>query len=256
MAIVYNNDGKPTYMFSAGATSTDGTWFAIGAKTDTSAAYEWTGTQVFLNTATFDYTVYMKDGFNNFLNPAARDAAITSPLHGTICFLRQDALGNPLNQIQFYDGTSWIANDGDITSIIAGTGLTGGGNAGAITLNINTSVVATTNNVLTMDNKTIGSTGLAFEGSVDDEFETTLNVINPTADRTVNLPDTSGTVITTGNLSSITAVGTLPSLTLSGTLTVGSTSGINGQYLKTTGTGLQWQDIPESTASAFLLMGA
>jgi hypothetical protein len=256
MAIVFNNDGKPTYMFSAGATSSDGTWYAIGGKVDTSAGYEWTGSQLFLNTSTFDYTVYMKDGFNNFLNPGARDAAITSPLHGTICFVRQNSDGSPLNQIQFYNGSAWVANDGDITSITVGAGLTGGGTAGTVSINIDTAVVATTSNTLTINNKTIGSTGLAFEGSADDAFETTLNVINPTADRSINFPDTSGTVITTGNLSSISAVGSLSALTLTGTLTVGSTSGINGQYLKTTGTGLQWQDIPESTASAFLLMGA
>jgi hypothetical protein len=40
----------------------------------------------------------------------------------------------------------------------------------------------------------IGSGGLAFEGSTVDANETTLNVIDPTADRTINLPDASGTV--------------------------------------------------------------
>lgn len=40
----------------------------------------------------------------------------------------------------------------------------------------------------------IGSGGLAFEGSTVDANETTLNVIDPTNDRTINLPDESGTV--------------------------------------------------------------
>ena len=35
---------------------------------------------------------------------------------------------------------------------------------------------------------------LIFEGSVADSFETTLSVINPTADRTVSLPDSAGTL--------------------------------------------------------------
>ena len=52
---------------------------------------------------------------------------------------------------------------------------------------------------------------VVFEGSVADAFETTLGVVNPTAARTINLPDVSGTVITTGNLSSITTVGTVTS---------------------------------------------
>jgi hypothetical protein len=61
----------------------------------------------------------------------------------------------------------------------------------------------------TLTNKTITSplvSGLAltdssivFEGSVDDANETTLTVTNPTADRTITLPDLTGTVILTTN---------------------------------------------------------
>ena len=36
--------------------------------------------------------------------------------------------------------------------------------------------------------------GVIFEGSSADSFETTLNVVDPTADRTINLPNDSGTV--------------------------------------------------------------
>tara|TARA_B100001057_G_scaffold102008_2_gene99168 strand:+ start:31043 stop:34096 length:3054 start_codon:yes stop_codon:yes gene_type:complete len=36
--------------------------------------------------------------------------------------------------------------------------------------------------------------GVIFEGSTADSFETTLNVVDPTADRTINLPNDSGTV--------------------------------------------------------------
>jgi hypothetical protein len=46
----------------------------------------------------------------------------------------------------------------------------------------------------TLTNKTIGSGGLAFEGSTDDAFETTLTVVDPTADRTITFPNTTGTV--------------------------------------------------------------
>jgi hypothetical protein len=40
----------------------------------------------------------------------------------------------------------------------------------------------------------IGSGGLAFEGSTNDANDTTLNVIDPSNPRTINLPDASGTV--------------------------------------------------------------
>lgn len=160
MAITFNYDGKPAFMFQAGATSTDGIWYALGAKIDTASGYEWGGVHTFLNDVIFDDTVVARDGWNNFLNPAARDAALTSPVQGTICFVRQDAGGNPLNQIQFYNGSAWVANDGDINGITAGTGLTGGGTAGTISLAVDTTVVATTNNTLTMTGKTLTSATL------------------------------------------------------------------------------------------------
>ena len=48
------------------------------------------------------------------------------------------------------------------------------------------------------------SGNLVFEGSTDDAHETTLTVTDPTADRTVTIPNASGTVITTGNLDDMT----------------------------------------------------
>lgn len=52
----------------------------------------------------------------------------------------------------------------------------------------------------------IGTAGsLVFEGATDNAFETTLGVVDPTADRTINLPDVSGTVITTGDTGSVTS---------------------------------------------------
>jgi len=45
---------------------------------------------------------------------------------------------------------------------------------------------------------------ITFEGSVADNNETTLAVENPTADRTITLPDNTGTVITTGSIDAIT----------------------------------------------------
>jgi hypothetical protein len=67
----------------------------------------------------------------------------------------------------------------------------------------------------TVNSTTIEITNsFTFEGSTANDFETVLGVVDPTADRTINLPDVSGTVITSGNLSDITSVGTLSSLTM------------------------------------------
>ena len=247
MPASFNDSGKPAYMYD----SIGDTWYAFGAKIDTASAYEWTNTQTFLNTVNFDATVNILDGFNNFLNPAARDAAITSPVHGTICFVRQDAGGSPLNQIQYYSGSAWTANDGDISGVTAGTGLSGGGTAGTITLSVDTAVVATTNNTLTMSNKTLTTpvvTGLTlndssivFEGSSADDHETTLTVTNPTADRTITIPNITGTLITTGDTGTVT-----------NTMLVNSGITINGSSVSLGGT----VTISGESFSPFMLMGA
>ena len=57
-------------------------------------------------------------------------------------------------------------------------------------------------NVMNMDNTGLyfySGKVIAFEGSTDDTNETTLTVADPTADRTITLPDATGTVLTTGN---------------------------------------------------------
>ena len=51
---------------------------------------------------------------------------------------------------------------------------------------------------------TLSTGGIIFEGSTADGFETTINVVDPTADRTINFPNISGTVVTTGDTGSIT----------------------------------------------------
>lgn len=52
----------------------------------------------------------------------------------------------------------------------------------------------TTTGTYTLTNKTIGSTGLYFEGSTSDAYETLLTVVDPTGDNTITLPNASGTV--------------------------------------------------------------
>ena len=47
------------------------------------------------------------------------------------------------------------------------------------------------------------NTSLVFEGSTNDANETTLSITDPTADRTITLPDITGTVITTGDTETV-----------------------------------------------------
>lgn len=49
------------------------------------------------------------------------------------------------------------------------------------------------------------NTSIVFEGATDDAFETTLSVVEPTADRTITLPNVTGTVVTTGDTATVSA---------------------------------------------------
>ena len=62
-----------------------------------------------------------------------------------------------------------------------------------------TTVQTTNTNTTTINILEDGS--LKFEGATDDGFETTLNVVDPTADRTLSLPNESGTLFTSGTTS-------------------------------------------------------
>ncbi len=71
--------------------------------------------------------------------------------------------------------------------------------SGNVTVSGDLTVSGTTT---TINSTTINATtGLVFEGSTADAYETTISVVDPTADRAIEFPNVSGTVVTTGNLS-------------------------------------------------------
>lgn len=103
MPTSFNYDGKPGYIYNAA----DDTWYELSGKTDTSGTFEWAGLQSYLSAVTMVESLVAKKGINNYLNPAERDASITSPTAGSICLIRQNAGGDTVNEIQVYIGSSW-----------------------------------------------------------------------------------------------------------------------------------------------------
>jgi hypothetical protein len=74
---------------------------------------------------------------------------------------------------------------------------------------VNGSNVLTEASTSTVTNKTLTSpiidgSGIIFEGSTADSYETTLTVVDPTDDRTITFPNVTGTVITSGDTGTVT----------------------------------------------------
>jgi hypothetical protein len=93
-------------------------------------------------------------------------------------------------------GLEWATSAADIEGVTASTGLTGGGTSGTVTLSIDTAVVATTSNTLTMSGKTLTNPLLSSP-------EESTNIIGsaPTATQTIDFV-TSGVHYFTSNATS------------------------------------------------------
>jgi len=118
-----------------------------------------------------------------------------------------------------------------------------GGNA-TVTGNLTVNGTTTTVNSTTIEI----TNSFTFEGSTADGFETVLGVIDPTADRTINLPNVSGTVITTGNLSSITSLD-------AASIADGSISNTEFQFLNGVSSNIQTQ-LDAKATNAFAIAQA
>jgi hypothetical protein len=123
---------------------------------------------------------------------------------------------------------------------------TGHGATGAVVGTTNTQTL--TNKTLTapvittptITSLTLGDGNLVFEGATADAFETTLTVVDPTADRTVTIPDATTTLVGTDTTQTLTNK-TLTSPTITGTgaiagvFTGNLTGNVTGSSGSTTG---------------------
>ena len=98
-----------------------------------------------------DVNGYLMQGVLVFASAAARNAAITSPQEGQFAFTKDT------NGLWYYDGAAWVASGatGDIEGVTAGTGISGGGTSGTVTVSIDTSVTVDKTTAQTLTNKTL-----------------------------------------------------------------------------------------------------
>lgn len=132
-------------------------------------------------------------------------------------------------------GSTSVSLGGSSASIAGLSSLT------ATTVTGSTSVVVGTAGAA--NSISLGSTGIVFEGATADVNKTTLNVIDPTAARTINLPNSSGTIALLNSISATnsgTGFGSISYDNTTGTLTytVVTAANIRGNFsASTTGTG-------------------
>ena len=133
---------------------------------------------------------------------------------------------------------------GDITSVVAGTNLNGGGTSGDVTLNLDASPSLTS---ITLS----AASPLIFEGATADAHETTFAITDPTADRTITFQNATGTVAhldsdITGNAATATALETARNI---GGVSFDGTANINLPGVNTSGS----QDTSGNAATATAL---
>jgi hypothetical protein len=142
------------------------------------------------------------------------------------------------------DGTtaSWATISADIESVTAGTGLTGGGSSGAVTVSLDTTSVYVVPSQTGHNGKYLTTDGSTSSWATVSSY---------------SAPTLGSTSIASGATVTTIAGLTLSNATLSGSLTAGGGTGTSGQVLASTGSGVQWTTPAGGAAfSEFMLIGA
>ena len=113
------------------------------------------------------------------IKPKRTETALAIPSSGSL------AVGELAMNVT--DGKFYTKTSGNVVKEIGG--------AGAVTLNSVTTAGASTTTSILLDQ----GANLIFEGNLANSYETTLTVTEPTADRTITLPNATGTVALDGD---------------------------------------------------------
>ena len=168
-------------------------------------------TSAVLNTAVSGSAVLDEDGFDsNSATKVATQQSIKAYVDAQITAQDLDITSD--------SGTIAIDLNSETLTVAGGTNITTSGSGNQITISTATDVVTLTG-TQTLTNKTLTSptlnsptitsatatnlsltdSSIIFEGATANDFETTLTVVDPTADRTITIPNETGTLITSAS---------------------------------------------------------
>lgn len=180
-------------------------------------------------TSASDAADILDDFDDRYLGAKASDPALDNDgdalITGALYFNTTDDV------MKVYDGANWIASYVNISGALMADG----------------SVPMT--GALQM-----GANGITFDGSTADTYKTTLNVVDPTADRAINLPDKSGTVALTSGIFSglrnkiVNGCGWIDQQNINAAVTVNSTTNTSGPD--------KWCGFGQLTDGVFTLTGS
>lgn len=218
MAVTYNLKGTTNSSFKVGKTG-NGTVYAENLEATSGqqlllsgTTLTWTGDIVSSSIVSTNF--YINDSADIFLDAAGGDVIFKKGggvQHG---YLSNDNDSFVIKANVQDKDLIFKGNDGgsEITALTLDMS-----DAGAATFNGNVTVggnLTIQGTTTTVDSTTIAVTNsFTFEGATADDFETVLTVADPTADRTITLPDATGTVALTSDLTSYITASSTDTLT-------------------------------------------
>jgi len=135
-----------------------------------------------------------------YADAAARTTALGDNVaEGMLAFL------SDTDSLQYYSGSAWVAvsNPGDITSVVAGTALSGGGTTGDVTLNVDLSAVTIPASQISDLTATAAELNI-LDGVTSDAAE--LNILDGVTATTAELNILDGVTATTTELNILDGV--------------------------------------------------